>query len=150
MLLKRVLIFTRSSVAKHSTAMATSPVSIRPARFHAADPPVQEITVTMPSYRRLLYFATMSPPPEPPITKGTLVSWSKTTGDSLEEYEDIVTIEPAREGVGSVTVKVPKGGEGIVTQLLVKPGETVTEGQHLYKFKPTHPTTATTMEGEAY
>jgi len=65
------------------------------------------------------------------ISEGTLRSWSKQVGDSVEADEEVATIETDKI---DVTVNAPKAGK--IVELLASEEDTVTVGQDLFKIEP--------------
>ncbi|KAH7907661.1 hypothetical protein BJ138DRAFT_1159558 [Hygrophoropsis aurantiaca] len=65
------------------------------------------------------------------ISEGTLRSWSKQVGDSVEADEEVATIETDKI---DVTVNAPTAGT--IVELLAKEDDTVTVGQDLFRIEP--------------
>ncbi|KAG0702005.1 hypothetical protein DFH29DRAFT_1079715 [Suillus ampliporus] len=65
------------------------------------------------------------------ISEGTLRSWSKQVGDSVEADEEVATIETDKI---DVSVNAPTAGK--IVELLAKEDDTVTVGQDLFRIEP--------------
>lgn len=65
------------------------------------------------------------------ISEGTLRSWSKQVGDSVEADEEVATIETDKI---DVSVNAPTSGK--IVELLAKEDDTVTVGQDLFRIEP--------------
>ncbi|CAG7849857.1 Dihydrolipoyllysine-residue succinyltransferase component of 2-oxoglutarate dehydrogenase complex, mitochondrial; AltName: Full=2-oxoglutarate dehydrogenase complex component E2; Short=OGDC-E2; AltName: Full=Dihydrolipoamide succinyltransferase component of 2-oxoglutarate dehydrogenase complex; Flags: Precursor [Serendipita indica DSM 11827] len=65
------------------------------------------------------------------ITEGTLKQWTKQVGDTVEQDEEVATIETDKI---DVSVNAPKAGK--IVELLAKEEDTVTVGQDLFKIEP--------------
>ncbi|KAG2142066.1 hypothetical protein BD769DRAFT_1425416 [Suillus cothurnatus] len=65
------------------------------------------------------------------ISEGTLRSWSKQVGDSVEADEEVATIETDKI---DVSVNAPKSGK--IVELLAKEDDTVNVGQDLFRIEP--------------
>ncbi|KAF9031717.1 dihydrolipoamide succinyltransferase [Hymenopellis radicata] len=65
------------------------------------------------------------------ITEGTLKSWSKQVGDSVEADEEVATIETDKI---DVAVNAPQSGK--IIELLASEEDTVTVGQDLFVLEP--------------
>ncbi|KAG1745159.1 single hybrid motif-containing protein [Suillus lakei] len=65
------------------------------------------------------------------ISEGTLRSWSKQVGDSVEADEEVATIETDKI---DVSVNAPKSGK--IVELLAKEDDTVSVGQDLFRIEP--------------
>ncbi|KAG2134808.1 hypothetical protein DEU56DRAFT_404369 [Suillus clintonianus] len=65
------------------------------------------------------------------ISEGTLRSWSKQVGDSVEADEEVATIETDKI---DVSVNAPKAGK--IVELLAKEDDTVSVGQDLFRIEP--------------
>ncbi|KAG1767957.1 hypothetical protein EDD22DRAFT_772698 [Suillus occidentalis] len=65
------------------------------------------------------------------ISEGTLRSWSKQVGDSVEADEEVATIETDKI---DVSVNAPKSGK--IVELLAKEDDTVSVGQDLFIIEP--------------
>ncbi|KAF8875470.1 hypothetical protein CPB85DRAFT_548366 [Mucidula mucida] len=65
------------------------------------------------------------------ITEGTLKSWSKQVGDSVEADEEVATIETDKI---DVSVNAPQSGK--IVELLASEEDTVTVGQDLFVLEP--------------
>ncbi|KAG1876397.1 hypothetical protein F4604DRAFT_696597 [Suillus subluteus] len=68
------------------------------------------------------------------ISEGTLRSWSKQVGDSVEADEEVATIETDKI---DVSVNAPKSGK--IVELLAKEDDTVNVGQDLFRIEPASP-----------
>lgn len=65
------------------------------------------------------------------ISEGTLRSWSKQVGDSVEADEEVATIETDKI---DVSVNAPTSGK--IVELLAKEDDTVSVGQDLFRIEP--------------
>ncbi|KAG1729188.1 uncharacterized protein EDB91DRAFT_1239252 [Suillus paluster] len=65
------------------------------------------------------------------ISEGTLRSWSKQVGDSVEVDEEVATIETDKI---DVSVNAPTAGK--IVELLAKEDDTVSVGQDLFRIEP--------------
>ncbi|KAI0049172.1 dihydrolipoamide succinyltransferase [Auriscalpium vulgare] len=65
------------------------------------------------------------------ITEGTLKTWVKKVGDTVEADEEIATIETDKI---DVSVNAPAAGK--ITELLANEEDTVTVGQELFRYEP--------------
>lgn len=65
------------------------------------------------------------------ISEGTLKTWQKKVGDTVEADEEVATIETDKI---DVSVNAPASGK--ITELLVNEEDTVTVGQDLFRFAP--------------
>ncbi|OJA11367.1 hypothetical protein AZE42_05151 [Rhizopogon vesiculosus] len=65
------------------------------------------------------------------ISEGTLRSWSKQVGDSVEVDEEVATIETDK-----IDVSVNATTAGTIVELLAKEEDTVTVGQDLFRIEP--------------
>ncbi|CAE6504891.1 unnamed protein product [Rhizoctonia solani] len=65
------------------------------------------------------------------ITEGTLKSWSKQVGDTVNQDDEVATIETDKI---DVTVNAPISGK--IVELLFNEEDTVTVGQDLFKIEP--------------
>ncbi|KAG1748307.1 uncharacterized protein EDB91DRAFT_1218677 [Suillus paluster] len=65
------------------------------------------------------------------ISEGTLRSWSKQVGDSVEVDEEVATIETDKI---DVSVNAPTAGK--IVELLANEDDTVTVGQDLFRIEP--------------
>lgn len=65
------------------------------------------------------------------ISEGTLKTWQKKVGDTVEADEEVATIETDKI---DVSVNAPASGK--ITELLASEEDTVTVGQDLFRFAP--------------
>lgn len=65
------------------------------------------------------------------ITEGTLKTWSKQVGDTVEADEEVATIETDKI---DVSVNAPQAGK--IVELLAQEEDTVTVGQDLFRIEP--------------
>jgi len=65
------------------------------------------------------------------ISEGTLKTWQKKVGDTIEADEEVATIETDKI---DVSVNAPASGK--ITELLASEDDTVTVGQDLFRFAP--------------
>ncbi|KAL6306312.1 dihydrolipoamide succinyltransferase [Sparassis latifolia] len=65
------------------------------------------------------------------ISEGTLKSWLKQPGESVQEDEEVATIETDK-----IDVSVNAPSAGTITELLAAEEDTVTVGQDLFRFEP--------------
>ncbi|KZT07088.1 dihydrolipoamide succinyltransferase [Laetiporus sulphureus 93-53] len=65
------------------------------------------------------------------ISEGTLKSWLKKPGESVQQDEEVATIETDK-----IDVSVNAPAAGTITELLAKEEDTVSVGQDLFKFEP--------------
>lgn len=65
------------------------------------------------------------------ISEGTLKTWLKQPGDSVQADEEVATIETDKI---DVSVNAPSAGK--ITELLANEEDTVTVGQDLFRFEP--------------
>ncbi|KAI0322934.1 dihydrolipoamide succinyltransferase [Amylostereum chailletii] len=65
------------------------------------------------------------------ISEGTLKSWTKKVGESVEADEEVATIETDKI---DISVNAPSAGK--ITELLASEEDTVTVGQDLFRFEP--------------
>ncbi|KAF8882437.1 dihydrolipoamide succinyltransferase [Infundibulicybe gibba] len=89
----------------------------RAQRFHSC-PRLQAETVKVPQMAES-------------ITEGTLKTWSKQVGDTVEADEEVATIETDKI---DVSVNAPQSGT--ITKLLASEEDTVTVGQDLFIIEP--------------
>ncbi|KAG1823633.1 uncharacterized protein BJ212DRAFT_1261826 [Suillus subaureus] len=126
MLSKRVIAVARSraflasrNVQYRDTAVSLKVVDshMRRAQFHSSHL-LQVETVKVPQMAES-------------ISEGTLRSWSKQVGDSVEADEEVATIETDKI---DVSVNAPKSGK--IVELLAKEDDTVNVGQDLFRIEP--------------
>lgn len=65
------------------------------------------------------------------ITEGTLKTWTKQVGDTVEADEEVATIETDKI---DVSVNAPQAGK--IVELLAQEEDTVTVGQDLFRIEP--------------
>jgi len=110
MLSNRVLMIARSQRAGYAMR------SLQRAKFHSS--------------RLILAETVKVPQMAESISEGTLKSWSKKVGESVEADEEVATIETDKI---DVTVNAPSAGK--ITELLANEEDTVSVGQDLFRFE---------------
>ncbi|KAF5357649.1 hypothetical protein D9758_007541 [Tetrapyrgos nigripes] len=124
MLSKRIIAIARGRASLNSrTALSmsrgweTASVRVRKAKFHSTNL-LQAETVKVPQMAES-------------ITEGTLKTWVKKVGDSVNVDEEVATIETDK-----IDVSVNAPTSGTIKELLANEEDTVTVGQDLFVLEP--------------
>ncbi|KAI0073784.1 dihydrolipoamide succinyltransferase [Panus rudis PR-1116 ss-1] len=124
MLSKRVIaiargraLSSRANAAALSRAWTLANSQTRVAKFHSSKL-LQAETVKVPQMAES-------------ISEGTLKTWHKQPGDSVQADEEIATIETDK-----IDVSVNAPAAGTITELLANEEDTVSVGQDLFRFEP--------------
>ncbi|OBZ67738.1 Dihydrolipoyllysine-residue succinyltransferase component of 2-oxoglutarate dehydrogenase complex [Grifola frondosa] len=113
----RALASTRADAAIMSKGWKVAGSYSRRAKFHSTNL-LQAETVKVPQMAES-------------ISEGTLKTWLKQPGDSVQADEEVATIETDKI---DVSVNAPASGK--ITELLAQEEDTVTVGQDLFRFEP--------------